>query len=131
MDSSIKAGISGFLVAFIIDLSSPVYLYFVPSFFAAIIAIYSFRLGTLKDGLLSAFMTYIFTDAVLNTISAATFYFSSKPYPSFDFDVWTMISPVVSAGTAVIAGYMGPWLARKRRPTRELQLLTPPSMLLA
>jgi hypothetical protein len=120
MDPSMKAGISGFLLAVVINLFSPVYLDLIPSFLAAILAIYFFRLGTLKDGLVAAFMTYIFADGILGTIGLATLYFASEPYPSFNVDIWTMFSPIVSAVTAAIAGYIGVWLARKRKPAREL-----------
>jgi len=124
MDSSIKAGISGFLLAIVINVLSPVYLDLIPSFLAAIVAIYVFRLGTLKDGLVAAFMTYIFTDGILGTITLAALYFTNEPYPSFDIDPWTMLSPAVSAVTAVIAGYVGVRLAKIGKPPPELQPLT-------
>jgi hypothetical protein len=119
MDQSIRAGIIGFSLAIIINLFSPIYLDFIPSFLAAILVIYFFRLGTLRDGLVAAFMTYILSNGILGTISLAILYFSNEPYPSFDVDVWTMLSPIVSAVTAVIAGYIGVWLARKRKPLEE------------
>jgi uncharacterized membrane protein len=119
MDQSIRAGIIGFSLAIIINLFSPIYLDFIPSFLAAILVIYFFRLGALRDGLVAAFMTYILSNGILGTISLATLYFSNEPYPSFDVDVWAMLSPIVSAVTAVIAGYMGVWLARKREPLQE------------
>jgi small basic protein len=128
MDRSIKAGVSGFLLAVVINLFSPIYLDFVPSFLVAILAIYNFRLGTLKDGLVAAFMTYIFSDGILGTISLATLYFANEPYPSLNIDVWTMLSPIVSALTAVIAGYIGVQLAQKRKPARELPLSPPPQL---
>jgi hypothetical protein len=120
MDPSIKAGISGFLLAVVINLFSPVYFDFVPSFLAAILVIYIFRLGTLKDGLVAAFMTYIFTDGILGTIDLATLYFTNENYPSFNIDIWTMLSPIASAVTAVIAGYIGVRLAQKKKTAREL-----------
>jgi hypothetical protein len=115
LDPSIKAGISGFLLAVVINLFSPVYLYFVPSFLAAILVVYIFRLGALKDGLVAAFLTYVFNDGILGTISLATLYAENKPYPSFDVDVWTMFSPLVSAVTAVVAAYVGVWLTQRRK----------------
>ena len=45
MDQSIKAGVYGFLLAVVINLFSPIYLDFIPSFLVAILAIYIFRLG--------------------------------------------------------------------------------------
>jgi hypothetical protein len=44
MDRSIKAGVSGFLLAVVINLLSPIYLYFIPSFLVVILVIYVFRL---------------------------------------------------------------------------------------
>jgi uncharacterized membrane protein len=128
MDRSIKAGVSGFLLAVVINLFSPIYLDFVPSFLVAILAIYIFRLGALKDGLVVAFMTYIFSNGILGTIVLATSYFANEPYPSFNVDVWTMFSPIVTAVTAVIAGYIGVWLAQKRKPAQELPLSPPPQL---
>ena len=128
MDRSIKAGVSGFLLAVVINLFSPIYLDFVASFLVAILAIYIFRLGTLKDGLVAAFMTYILSDGILGTISLAMLYLANEPYPSFNVDVWTMFSPIVSAVTAVIAGYIGVRLAQKRKPARELPLSPPPQL---
>jgi len=120
MDRSISAGIFGFLLALIINLFSPVYLYFVPSFLAAIIAIYAFRLEALRDGLVAAFMTYIFNDAILGTLSLALYYFANEQYPAFTIDVWTMASPIVSAVSAVVAAYIGMLFAQSRRPAKEL-----------
>jgi hypothetical protein len=131
MDRSIRAGVYGFLLAIAINfLASSVnlYLYFVPSFLAAIFVIYIFRLGTLKDGLVTAFMTYIFTDGILSTIVLATYYFANKSYPSFNVDVWTMLLPIVQVVTAVIAGYIGVWLAQKRKPAQELPTPIPPQV---
>ena len=128
MDRSIKAGVSGFLLAVVINLLSPVYLYFIPSFLVAILVIYVFRLGTLKEGLVAAFMTYIFCDGILNTLGSTTYYFANESIPSFDVDVWTMLSPIVSAVTAVIAGYIGVRLAQKRKPARELPPSLPPQL---
>jgi uncharacterized membrane protein len=128
MDQSIKAGVYGFLLAVVINLFSPIYLDFVPSFLVAVLVIYIFRLGALKDGLVAAFMTYIFTDGILGTIVLATSYFANEPYPSFNIDVWIMLSPVVQAVTAVIAGYIGVRLAQKRKPAQELPLSPPPQL---
>jgi len=87
---------------------------------AAILAIAFFRLGELREGLVAAFMTYIFTDGILGTITLAILYFMNEPYPSFNVDVWIMLSPIVSAVTAVIAGFIGVRLAQRRKPAPEL-----------
>lgn len=126
MDPSIKAGILGFVLATVINLLSPVYLDLLPSFLVAILVVYFFRLKTLKDGLVAAFMTYIFTDGILGTISLAIYYFTNESYPSFTIDPWTMLSPIVSAVTAVIAAYIGMLFAQRQKPARESPLLVPP-----
>ena len=128
MDIAIRAGILGFLVALIINLFSPVYLYFFPSFLVAILAVYFFRLGTLKDGLVASFMIYIFNDGLLGTISLATLYAENKPYPSFNIDVWTMFTPLVEAVTAVIAAYVGVWLTKVRKPPPGLPSAAAPQL---
>ena len=128
MDTAIRAGISGFLVALVINLFSPVFLYFVPSFLVALLAVYFYRLGTLKDGLVAAFMIYIFTDGILDTIGLATYYAENKVYPSFNVDVWTMLYPLVSAVTAVIAAYVGVWLTRIRKTPPGLPPETSPQL---
>jgi len=128
MDTAIRAGISGFLVALVINLFSPVFLYFVPSFLVALLAVYFYRLGTLKDGLVAAFMIYIFTDGILDTIGLAYYYAENKVYPSFNVDVWTMLYPLVSAVTAVIAAYVGVWLTRIRKTPPGLPPATSPQL---
>jgi hypothetical protein len=60
MDRCVKSGIFGFSLMVIINIFSPIDLDFIPSFVAAILAIYVFRLGEFRDGLVVAFMTYIF-----------------------------------------------------------------------
>ena len=132
MDKSIRAGISGFILAIVINLllasslTLPTILSFVPSFVAAIFAIYISRLETLKDSLVGAFMTYIFNDGILGTISLATFYAVNEPYPSLNVDIMTVLYPIVSAVTALIAGYVGVRLVQRMKPTRELLMAPPP-----
>jgi len=127
MDRSIKAGVSGFLLAVVINLFSPVYLDFIPSFLAAIFAIYIFRLGVLRDGLVAAFITYIFNDGILGTIDLATLYLANEPY-TLPIDIWTMFSPIVTSITALIAGYIGVWLVQKMKLARELPPSLPPQI---
>jgi pheromone shutdown protein TraB len=116
MDQSIKAGILGFVLAVMVNAFSPVYLDWVPAFVVAIFAIYVYRLSTLKDGLVTAFMTYIFSNGILGTLTLATYYASNEQYPAFTVDPYTMLSPVITATSAVIAAYVGVWLAKKRTP---------------
>ncbi len=118
MDRSIRAGISGFLLAIIINIFSPINLFFIPSFSAAILVIYIYRLDALKDGLVAAFMTYIFNDGILGTLVLATLYWENLPY-EFTIDIWLMLSPIIASITALIAGYIGIWLVRRLKPARE------------
>jgi hypothetical protein len=119
MDRSMRAGISGFLLALTINFLTSGLLYFIPSFLAAILIIYLYRIETLKDGLIAAFMTYIFNDGILSTIGLATYYFENTPY-EVSVDIWLVLYPIANAVTAMIAGYVGIWLVHKMKPTREL-----------
>jgi hypothetical protein len=131
MDKSVRAGISGSLLAIVINLFFASFLtlsdilIFIPPFVAAILIIYISRLETLKDGLVAAFMTYIFNEGVLGTISLATFYATNEPYPSFSVDISTVFYPIVNAVSALIAGYIGVWLVQRMKPTRELPTAPP------
>jgi len=127
MDKSIRAGISGFLIAVAINLFSPVYLDFIPSFLAAIFAIYTFRLGALRDSLVAAFMTYIFNEGVLGTITLAMLYMENKPY-ELTVEVWMVFSPIVTSITALIAGYVGVRLVQRMKPAHELPPSLPPPL---
>lgn len=132
MDKSIRAGIYGFILAIVVNLFlasfltlSPL-LNFIPPFVAAIFTIYISRLETLRDGLVAAFMTYIFNEGILGTISLAMFYVTNEPYPSFDIDIWTVLSPIVTSITALIAGYVGVRLVQKMKRAQELPPSLPP-----
>ena len=118
MDRSIRAGFTGVSLALMINLFSPVYLVFVPSFVASILAIYLFRVGTVKDGLVTSFLTYIFNDGVLGTLSLATLYLENQPY-TLNVDILTVFSPIVSSITALIAAYVGVRLVKRTKPTHE------------
>jgi hypothetical protein len=132
VDRSIRAGISGFILAVVINLVlAPLLtlsdiLSFIPPFVAAIFIIYISRLETLKDGLVAAFMTYIFNEGILGTLSLATFYVANELYPSFSIDVLTVFYPIVNAVSALIAGYIGVRLVQRMKPSRELPTTPPP-----
>ena len=127
MDRSIRAGISGALIAITINLFSPVYLDFIPSFLAAIFIVYIFRLGAFRDSLVAAFMTYIFNEGVLGTITLAMLYIENKPY-ELTVEVWMVFSPIVTSITALIAGYVGMRLAQRMKPAQELPPSLPPPL---
>jgi hypothetical protein len=114
MDQSIKAGIIGTVLAVIVNISLPVYLSFAPTFIIAILVVYIFRLDTLKDGLVAAFMTYIFNEGILTTIYLALLYAANEQYPALTVDPYIMLSPILSAISTIIAAYIGVALAKKR-----------------
>src|SRR3990170_6921313 len=118
MDRCLRAGTYGALIALLFGLFSPVYLYFFPSFLAAIFAIYVSRLVTLREGLVASFMAYVFSEGILNAIVAATFYMTNEPY-TLTIDIWIVVSPLASAFSALIAGYVGVWIVQKIKPARE------------
>jgi len=125
MDRCIIAGISGALLSLLINLF--VYLYFIPSFVAAILFIYSSRLLTLREGLVASFMTFIFSDAILNTYAAATYYLTNTPY-TLTIDIWIVLTTFISPFFAVLAGYIGYRLASRLKPTREMPPSLPPPL---
>ena len=132
MDRSIKAGIAGLALAVIINLtiSLPLYLEFVPSFLAAIIAIFIFKIGTFKDGLVTTLITYFFNDQILNSIALALYYMEKKQY-TLTVDTSAVFSSIIEAATAIIAAYIGARVVQGRKPKEEsLSPLTlrPPSL---
>ena len=127
MDRCIRAGIYGALIAFFLNMVSPVYLYFFPSFLAAVLAIYSSKLVTLREGLVASFMTYVFSDGITNALVAATFYITKEPY-TLIIDIGIVLSPLASAFSALIAGYVGVWIVQKAKPARELPPSLPPPL---
>jgi hypothetical protein len=135
MDQSIKAGVAGFSLAVIVNLfffssiSAPIYLEFAPSFLAAIVAIFLFKVKTFKEGLVAALMTYFFNDAILNTIGLASYYVAKEQY-ALTVDASAVLSPIIEAATAIIAAYIGARLVQSMKPPKEsLSPLTlrPPS----
>jgi len=125
MDRSIQAGVSGFLISVVITVFSPVFLDFIPSFLSAIFAIVIFRLEVLKDGLVTSFMTYLFSQGILNTLAAAIYYMTNEPY-TLTIDIWIVLSPIVTSITAIIGGYVGVWLVQRMKPTPSLPPPLPP-----
>lgn len=125
MDRCISAGIYGALISLFINLFSPVYLYFLPSFLAAIFAVYVARLRTSREGLVTSFMTFIFGDGLSNTLVAATYYLTNEPY-TLTIDIGVVLSPILSALSAVLAGYVGVRLVSRVKPTQEMPQQLPP-----
>jgi len=124
MDRCVNAGISGALLSVFFSLFLgfilPVYLYFLPSFLAAIFAIYVSRLGTTREGLVTSLMTFVLGDGVFNTLNNAIYYFTtSEPY-ILNVDIGVVVLPILSAFFAVLAGYIGVRLVGKVKPTQDM-----------
>lgn len=133
MDRSIGAGILGIVLATIINISiiiSPP-LDWLPTFIIVIIVIFVYRLGTVKDGLIAAFMTYIFSQAIIDTLVIADYYTSNRTY-TLTITAYLLPDPIITAISALIAAYTGVWLARKRTPpplkTQPQQSDIPPDL---
>ena len=119
MERSIRAGVTGFSLALLINLFSPVDLVFVPSFLGSILAIYLLRVGTFREGLVTSLLTYVFNDGVLGTLSLATLYLENQPY-TLNVDVLTVFLPIANSITALIATYIGVQLVQRAKPSQEL-----------
>lgn len=115
MERSIRAGILGSVISVFIVQFIPYYLYFLPSFFASLIAIYFSRLNEIKDCLLAAFMTYFISSAVSNVVAAALLYASGEPY-TLIIDISIVVSPLLDIVTAFLAAYIGVRLAQRAKP---------------
>lgn len=123
MDRSIRAGIFGFILVIIVNFFLPpapsfvnFLLNFIPQFLISLFVIYTFRLRTFKDGLVAALMTYALSYGVLQTLEAALLYGQNKIQQSFTIDAGVIASPIIWAGTAVLAAYLGVWIAGMRQP---------------
>lgn len=116
MDQSIKAGILGAIVAIFANfIIIPPPFDFIPTFVVAIFAIFVFRLATLRDGLVAAFMTYLFSQAILSTLTLADYYASNTIY-TLTVTADLIPDPIITAISALIAAYIGVWLVTKGRP---------------
>jgi hypothetical protein len=129
MDQSIKAGIIGIILAIVLNISLPFYIEppfdFLPTFMVAIIVIFLYRLTTLKDGLITALMTYFFSQGILNTTILALLYAANEPYPTITIDASLIIDPLVAVLSAAVAAYIGVWLAKQRTPPSQRTLQPP------
>jgi len=125
VDQAIKAGISGFVIAVVITLFSTVDLYFIPQLVASIIVIYIFDIRTTKDGLLAAFITYLFSIGILGSVSLAFYLVSNEPV-NLTIDIWLVLNQIVTPLTALPAALAGVWLAKTRRPTARTPPPPPP-----
>ena len=137
MDQTFKAAILGLLLSILIISFSPVDLNFIPPFLVTIFAIAAYRISDLKDGLVVSFMIYLFTEGILDTVYYAGLYLSNEVFPSFTIDILTMLTPIIWAVTALIAGYVGVLVAKRLKPVQKSPTSTtlppppPPPTLLA
>jgi hypothetical protein len=122
MDQSIKAGILGTILTVFVSITIyvPSPFDFLPIFIVSIFIVYIFRLSTLKDALLAVFMTYVFNNGILGTLTLAIYYTNNEPY-TFPVDPYTILSPIITSISVIIAAYIGVWLAKKRAPPPQKQ----------
>jgi len=134
VDRSIKAGIFGFILVVVVYFFLPpvpsyvnFYLNFVPQFLVSLLVIYIFRLKAFKDGLVAALLTYIVSYGIVESLSFALLYSENKIQQPFTIDAGVITLPIIWAGTAVLAGYLGVWIAKMRQPspTKEQQPTIP------
>jgi hypothetical protein len=64
-------------------------------------------------------MTYIISEGIVDTIALATYYLTNQIQQSFTIDIGTILSPILWAGTAVLAGYLGIRIAKTRQPLQR------------
>ena len=116
----IRLGLLGAFLSIIILMFAPsVDLYFLPSFVSTLAVVYFSRTRRLRDALIIAMTTYLFTDAVTGGLTLGYLYASKQPIallygeyvPTLVDVVMYFISPV----TAIIAGYIGWSIAPRRR----------------
>jgi len=117
---SLKAGVYGVLFSLSVNLFSPIYVYFLPSFLAVILVMYLFRVGTLKDGLITAYTTYIASDSILSTLGLALLFSENGSYV-WGGTIWDVFLPIVNLLSALIAAYVGVLIVRKRKSVKTIE----------
>lgn len=123
MERSIRAGIIGFIASVFITVFVGVLVpydpYFLPSFFASILAIYISRLTEIRDGLVAALMTYFISGAIIDAIVAASFYASGELY-TLVIDISIVVFPLANVISAFLAAYIGVRISQRAKPVPEL-----------
>jgi hypothetical protein len=122
MEPVLKAGIVGVIIAFAITFSLGD-LYFLPSLVASLIVIYFFELKATKDAMLAALIVYVFTDWILNGLTAPL---SINERFTITVDVGMVLNIVLTPLTALVAGFVGAELAATRRHTAAALQPPPP-----
>lgn len=127
MEPVFKAGIAGVIVSFVITFVFFQFnLYFFPSFVASLIVIYFYELKATKDALLATFITYMFTDWVIGSLS---YLVSLDQTFTITVDVGMALGLISTPLTALVAGFMGAEFAKTRRhaiPTLQPVPIPPP-----
>lgn len=112
-----------FLSLSISMLAGPIELYFLPSFFSALVVIYFSRTKRLKDAIIIAATIYLFTDAILTGLFLGTLFATRRPIDSYYAEYYRNYVPTIvdvimysiSPVMAVVSGYIGFKIAPKKR----------------
>ncbi len=107
----LQVGLFGAFLSVTIQLFSFVPLYFVPSFLASVIIIYLFKVGKLKDAMITAMTVYLIEEAVTSALVLGPVYLDNIPLADLYGDyVPTLVDVILYVAgpiTAIIAGYIG------------------------
>jgi len=117
----LQLGLLGALLSVTISyFFSEAQLYFIPSFISSLAIIYLYRVGKLKDALITAMIVYLFEEAILSALFFGSVYASntSLAYVYADYGVPTLVDVIMyvaSPITSIIAGYVGASLVPKKK----------------
>lgn len=122
----ILLGLLGSFLALAIDsmisfINSAANVYFIPYFIASLIVIYFSGTKNEKDGVITAIVTYLFTDAIFASTLLGELYITGQPLASlYNHYVPTLLDVfmyAISPVTALLAGYIGSKIAPKKEVT--------------
>jgi len=109
----LQAGVLGAFLSLSISFFSPsgLDLYFIPSFFSSLVAIFMFRARRLGEAVTVALTVYLFADGILTGMMLGTVYVEgislSDVYAGYVPTLVDVIMYTADPVTAVIAGYIG------------------------
>ena len=109
----LQAGVLGAFLSLSISFFSPsgLDLYFIPSFFSSLVAIFMFRARRLGEAVTVALAVYLFADGILTGMMLGTVYVEgislSDVYAGYVPTLVDVIMYTADPVTAVIAGYIG------------------------
>lgn len=108
----IRLGVVGTLLSITISMfTSPLDLYFLPSFIASLAIIFLSKTGRFRDAIIIAMTTYLFTDAVAAGLTLGYLYALNEPlsslYGNYIPTLLDVLMYSISPATAIVASYVG------------------------